>query len=151
MYKILRFGILTKQIKALDSSELLRVFFVMIYFTMRKPLSAEKTQRLRLRAELHHKNKRKKRKSTIKPLEIQNISDNFVKGIYFLIKNDSIVYVGQSKDSCISRISDHYRDMKKDFDSFRIMPLLGDSDSQINFKERNYIKSIKPIYNIIHN
>ena len=28
---------------------------------------------------------------------------------------------------------------------------LGDSDSQINFKERNYIKSIKPIYNIIHN
>lgn len=69
--------------------------------------------------------------------------------IYYLIKEREVVYVGETT-SLMSRISDHYREGKKDFDSFRFVPFEG-TDFERKQKEREEIMFHKPKYNIVHN
>jgi len=64
-------------------------------------------------------------------------------GIYFLIKDNSVVYVGQSKNM-VERIHAHARD--KDFDSYYFLEV--DSNELNNF-EAMYITLYQPEYNKI--
>lgn len=69
-------------------------------------------------------------------------------GVYFLIKDNKIVYVGES--SCIfSRISQHYKEEIKNFDFFHYELYEGEINRKQ--KERKYIKKFRPIYNFTHN
>lgn len=117
-------------------------------------MNKEKEQRLRKRAEEHLKSKRKNRSKTKTLFKHQkkHVASAFLtRGLYFLIKNNIVVYVGLSKDNCLARISKHYADKIKDFESFKITPLENYSDKQLEGKERDYIKAMKPLYNIRHN
>lgn len=66
--------------------------------------------------------------------------------IYALIKNNKIVYVGQSSN-ILGRLSNHLNS-NKNFDSWSIIESWSyiDSDS-FNKKELEYIKKLKPKYN----
>lgn len=66
-----------------------------------------------------------------------------VTGIYFLILDGEIVYVGQSID-CTGRLSDHAKDMGKPFDSIYIIDAEAD---ELNHLEGYYIRLFRPIYN----
>ena len=94
------------------------------------------------------KRKAKEEKSSKKRY---NNQDFLTKGIYYLYRGDRIVYVGQSKTNCMSRVAKHYDEQTKDFDRFRIRPMPNLSDSQIDHVEMRNIQIIKPQYNIIHN
>lgn len=72
-----------------------------------------------------------------KLLDLKNVSC-----LYRLYKNDTIVYVGKTKDA-YSRIKSHKTD--KDFDSFDFCCL--DSESDRNIYEIYYIAHLKPLYN----
>lgn len=61
-------------------------------------------------------------------------------GIYFLLKGDVVVYVGQSMN-VEKRVTAH-RD--KDFDSFRVIPC---EPSKLLHYEKRLIKYFKPMYN----
>lgn len=67
-------------------------------------------------------------------------------GIYFLIKHDEVVYVGQST-TIHSRVLTH-RACWKDFDSYTYIPCAID---QLNDLERYYIRLLKPCLNIAGN
>lgn len=64
--------------------------------------------------------------------------------IYFLIKGDEIVYVGQCRYG-LSRIADHFYDEGKDFDSFAITSC---SREELSDLEANYIIKFQPKLNI---
>lgn len=117
-------------------------------------MNKDKEQRLRERANSDIKLKRFKRSLVKKPYLMKKehlASDFLTRGVYFLIKEKRVVYVGLSKDNCLARISQHYADKTKEFESFKIMPLDTYSDKQLEGKERDYIKAMKPLYNIQHN
>lgn len=78
-------------------------------------------------------------------------SNFFVRGIYFLYRDDKVVYVGQSKKSVMERITTHQIDKTKYFDSFHIEEYKDITDKALNMKEKKYIKKYKPEYNIVHN
>ena len=64
--------------------------------------------------------------------------------VYFLVYNDTVVYVGQTRAVWPSRIEQHLRDSGKVFDDVFYIPV--DSD-KINDVEYYYIKKFNPIYN----
>lgn len=71
--------------------------------------------------------------------------DSGVVGVYFLVdtNNDEVVYVGQS--TCIkSRLTQHYRNGKKDFDAFYYQEC---DKSELNDKEAEAIIELNPKYN----
>jgi excinuclease UvrABC nuclease subunit len=65
-----------------------------------------------------------------------------VSGVYFLIRNERIVYVGKSTD-IYSRLNTHITDKKKEFDSFYVL-----KTTELNTTEKHYIETLKPEYNI---
>ncbi len=71
-------------------------------------------------------------------------------GIYFLFKNDSVVYIGSSRD-CNKRIREHTRRGMIDFDSYYIQPLLYPSikyyGTASHRMELIYINHFRPKYN----
>lgn len=66
-------------------------------------------------------------------------------GIYFLIKDDSVVYVGQSVD-VLARISKHRRELT-DFDSFNVMAC---EPETLDEMEQAYIFALMPKYNSVY-
>lgn len=85
-----------------------------------------------------HINKNKKRK----------IDFFGVSGVYYLIKENKVVYIGES--SCIiTRLSQHYKEGVKDFDFFYYDRV--DSEVKRKSKEKILIKKFRPIYNSTHN
>ena len=72
--------------------------------------------------------------------EVKNVS---VCGIYFLCKEDSIVYVGQSI-SIYSRVYEHKKSGIKDFDSVFAIPCEKEKLSKV---ESAFIYLLKPKYN----
>lgn len=70
--------------------------------------------------------------------------------IYALIKDNKIVYIGQTYD-IMQRLSAHI-DSHKVFDSYAIVEWVQNKDSKyISDLEADYIKQLKPKYNTIHN
>ena len=67
------------------------------------------------------------------------------KGIYFLIDNDEIVYVGKSEKSIFERIRSHKKDDNKEFDSFFYKEINENVD--LNRIETMYIAKFTPKYN----
>ena len=67
--------------------------------------------------------------------------------IYALIKNNKIVYIGQTSN-IVSRLGQHINS-KKDFDSWSIVEHLGKfmHTLEMNKIELKYIKKFKPKYN----
>ncbi len=68
-------------------------------------------------------------------------------GIYFLLENDIVVYVGQAL-AISARISKHIHDKKKSFDKVRYLEC---SKEELNKKEKYLIAHYHPKYNIAHN
>lgn len=66
------------------------------------------------------------------------------KGIYYLYKDNKVVYVGQS-NFCEKRIFDHNN---KNFDEYQIIELLFHTDNELNDLETIEIIKYKPLYNI---
>ena len=72
-----------------------------------------------------------------------DLTDEVV-GVYFLIKEDEIVYVGSSEQSCMNRIMTHIKEGNKDFDSYFILKTkLEDARDQ----EIKFIMELTPKYN----
>ena len=67
-----------------------------------------------------------------------------VSGIYFLINEDEIVYVGQASD-ILNRVYFHAKDKSKVFDSFSFVDI--DNDADFNAIEAEYIFRFGPMYN----
>ena len=66
-------------------------------------------------------------------------------GIYFLINNDEIIYIGSSTD-CHKRIKMHKKNKKMKFNGFHIVKR---KDKQQRLKlETEYIKLYKPLLNL---
>ena len=85
-----------------------------------------------------HINKNKKRK----------IDFFGVSGVYYLMKDNKVVYIGES--SCIfTRLSQHYKEGIKDFDFFYYDKIESEESRKRN--EKKQIKSFRPIYNSTHN
>ena len=65
-------------------------------------------------------------------------------GVYFLIKNDEVVYVGQSSINILGRIAKHLRS-NKEFDSFSYMRC---DKEDIDAMEAKYIAALIPRLNV---
>jgi len=75
--------------------------------------------------------------------ELDNRWDKQNRGcVYFLLKNDEVVYIGQTKDKC--RIRRHAKKGIIDYDSFRFMPTKNDMHIII---ERNLLNNYVTKYN----
>jgi hypothetical protein len=61
-------------------------------------------------------------------------------GVYFLCKEDEVVYVGQSINPA-TRISTHNQDAQKDFDRVYLMPV---PESELNDVEGSFIHHLQP-------
>ena len=68
------------------------------------------------------------------------------RGIYFLIKNKEIVYIGSS-DYIQQRIIAHNKKEKINFDYFSIKKYIMVTDEKLRLIEAEYILNYKPIYN----
>jgi len=87
--------------------------------------------------------------------EIISMKEPFetIPGIYFLIKDNNIVYIGQSihiparvrSHAIPGRKSVH---LKKEFDSYTYVMC---REEELDFYERAYIQKFKPIYNGTYN
>lgn len=66
-------------------------------------------------------------------------------GVYFLIKHQEVVYVGQSIN-VLSRLSRHRRDGLIDFDSFNVIPC---HETELDELEQSYILAMMPLYNTV--
>jgi len=78
------------------------------------------------------------------------VREMLVRGIYFLYKNNKVVYIGKSDENVMSRICDHFKEGVKDFDSFSIKKR-NVSKAKLDKIESSLIKRLKPKYNIVHN
>jgi len=78
------------------------------------------------------------------------VSDFFgISGIYFLFRDNEVVYVGES--ICIfSRLSQHFKSTEKEFTSFKYEKFEGNATERKK-KEAKYIKKYRPILNFTHN
>lgn len=65
-------------------------------------------------------------------------------GVYFLISNSKIVYVGQS-ENVGKRLAEHRWDGVKVFDAFHVVEC---DRSLLIYLERKYIQQFAPLYNI---
>jgi len=74
--------------------------------------------------------------------ERQDISELRESLVYFLLRGEAIVYVGQSKVG-VSRILAHQAD--KDFDGFFVLRC---PEAELNEAESSYIKKFAPLYNV---
>lgn len=82
-------------------------------------------------------------------VELQFLRENAealdrVCGIYFLMQDGHVVYVGQSIN-CYGRIDRHYQEGKKVFDSVYVVRT--DAD-MLDCLEALYIKKFSPMYNV---
>lgn len=68
--------------------------------------------------------------------------------IYALIKDQEVVYIGQSSN-VMARLGSHIQERVKDFDSYAIVCKATHED--VDAIERKYIEDLKPKYNIVHN
>lgn len=66
-------------------------------------------------------------------------------GIYFLYKDDELVYIGQSKNIGLRIYDGHVRGKAKDFDSYKFVEI--SDDYNINKIERLLIEKYLPTYN----
>lgn len=66
----------------------------------------------------------------------------FSRGIYFLIRNKEVVYVGKSDSNMMKRIVEHWKDKK--FDSFYTIDI---PSGNLDVLEADYIWEFKPRYN----
>lgn len=64
-------------------------------------------------------------------------------GIYFLLQNGKVVYVGQSTN--VEKRLIQHRCSDKEFDSYRVMNCAHDL---LLYYEKRWIKRFKPIYNL---
>lgn len=64
-------------------------------------------------------------------------------GIYFLMRGDQVVYIGQSIN-VVSRVCTHMREGKKNFDHFRYMPC---DFNDLDKIEASFISMFDPEYN----
>jgi len=76
------------------------------------------------------------------------ISEGITSGVYFLCKGDDVVYVGKAKQVAV-RICTHLAEKNKDFD-FEGIWFLPVSIERMGMVEREFIRIIKPKYNIAH-
>lgn len=67
------------------------------------------------------------------------------KGIYYLLNDDKIVYIGKSLSNMKTRVDSHLKDEAKEFDSVLYHSI--DNDSDINILEVAMIAKHSPIYN----
>ena len=78
-------------------------------------------------------------------LEIKKPASELGKsGIYFLIKDNVIVYVGQTRNS-ESRIYSHFNDASKEFDSYSFIPC---HEDELNDMEAYYVVTLNTEYNM---
>mgnify|MGYP002398217192 CR=1 FL=1 len=90
------------------------------------------------------KNKDKIKESRIEVDWMYNIS-----GVYFLFKDDNLIYIGES--SCIiRRISEHITNGVMTFNYFKIFQIEPNSDARKEIEKR-MIKKHNPICNLQHN
>jgi hypothetical protein len=66
-------------------------------------------------------------------------------GIYFLLRQDTIVYVGQSIN-VLTRIADHKRDGIKNFDRIFVVQC---KQAELNHLEALYIDKFRPVHNSV--
>lgn len=88
--------------------------------------------------------------SLIELLSCVNIHDlprfnkhEFLTGIYFLLKNDEVVYVGKTVN-LFERIMTHQKQCSKDFDDYVFYKI---DNEKLDICERYFINKLKPIYN----
>ena len=70
-------------------------------------------------------------------------------GVYFLIKNKKVVYVGQS-NNVIRRIGKHIEDGIKEFDACTYIEIKGKYIDDMGHIEWTYIQRLQPEYNKQH-
>jgi hypothetical protein len=64
-------------------------------------------------------------------------------GVYFLVKDGIVVYVGQSTN--VEKRLINHKHSEKQFDSFRVISC---AENLLLYYERRWIKRFKPIYNM---
>ena len=75
------------------------------------------------------------------------VDDNVNRGVYFLLRQKTVVYVGQS--TCIpARIKNHKTDKTKNFDAYNYILFDGD-DEALSGLEAIYIAHFRPEYNVM--
>lgn len=74
-----------------------------------------------------------------------HLRNSIQRGIYFLLREQTIVYVGQSVN-CFNRIISHLSDNVKVFDGYFIQPI-PDLAISLDQVETQYILTFKPVYN----
>jgi len=76
---------------------------------------------------------------------VQHVNRNLVagSGIYFLMKDYKVVYIGKSKN-LFSRIGNHISDDSKQFDDIKMVPC---SEADMNWLEATFIDIIRPNLN----
>ena len=71
-----------------------------------------------------------------------------VSGVYYLIRGRKVIYIGES--SCVySRLSQHYKEGIKDFDTFAIERV--DGEQKRKQYEKRQIQRFRPVCNSVHN
>ena len=78
---------------------------------------------------------------------IQQLRYRKLCGIYFLVSNNEVVYVGQSKN-IDARIYSHKKEQLKEFENVFILTV---PSRDLDHVEINFIKILKPKYNVTHN
>ena len=81
----------------------------------------------------------------LKKKETVDKNGETARGLYFLIRNDEIVYVGKSNKSVFQRVNNHARD--KEFDSFSYELHPNKSEYELSELEAEYIAKFAPEYN----
>jgi hypothetical protein len=74
-------------------------------------------------------------------LKIERYSKTQICGVYFLVKNEEVIYVGKSID-LLTRVVSHVK--TKDFDSFALIQC---DEHMLDFEETKYILHYRPIQN----
>lgn len=78
-----------------------------------------------------------------KAIDFSSIKDKGC-GVYFLLNDDDIVYIGQSVD-CFNRVLTHSRDVRKEFNRTCYIPVCRD---ELNDIEETLISIFKPKHNV---
>lgn len=81
----------------------------------------------------------------INPQDLEKIEIPIYRGIYFLYRNDEIVYIGKSKDIS-RRIHEHLVRKEKEFDSYKFFKVGGTVN--LDEIETHFIRKYRPIYNV---
>ena len=87
-----------------------------------------------------------KKTALISSIEIAEWSEELgflTPGIYFLLQDDDIVYVGQSRTTILSRLAHHLTDKRFN----RVTVLQYPSDYDFDTEEAEYIWQLQPKYN----